>query len=734
MPQGTVEVEARGYVGNVPRVGKTFTLVTLGGQDVEVVVQMKAQGSVRGRVMELYNGVLRPLPFAQYYVSENSFPFRRIPDEGAFRTTDANGNYEVSGLYAGRVEVVARDSTQTTRRGKAFGHHRRRLVAGDQAPDIVMETSVGTLRVLMRDPATGAGVPDAMVRLGAATWSVTGADGVAIFEGLLLGTYDVYAFNAPTGQSGRLKGVRLLTAGEIREATVYLDVRGEIDGYLLDTADPRLPVAGGTVALRGSSAGGNISALATSSGRPDQLGYFLFGGIPEGEYSLTAAAPGSVRRGSAVAALTETAPRQTIEIVLEAVTSAHFRLYEKLRAGDSPVDTSLGVFSLRLTQPSSVPNVPAYDFTQLDPDAATQTYFFRDLLAQRPLNIAAREGGGEQRKRDHYFADVAGAAALGGAGSAADPYRVVLGAKGAVQITVRDAANQPVPRASVTPGDRRRLVAAGHRRRRGGGLERGRRRQRHRHRPPPADRHRRPGRRQHRLRRRRALPAGHPGAFGFGPGRGLRAGARRRLGRRCSAHPQGRRDCRIPRRRERAPGAGHRAGRRLPLRRPDLRHLFGAGPQQQPRPAGHPQRRARPAQRHAQPDSRPDPRRVAAAHRADRAGARHRKRGAAGPGRGPLQRAAAGGGVLPPAGGNGHLPAAGGRRPDAGRRLDPPIAGQRPAAGALHPQPGLPEQHHLQPGDRRRLRRRARPDESAAHRAAATSAPISRPPTRSARW
>jgi len=449
VPQGTVEVEARGYVGNVQRVGKTFTLVTLGGQDVDIVVQMKKQGTVRGQVLELYNGVLRPLPYAQYYVSENSFPFRRIPDEGVFRTTDADGYYEVSGLYAGRVEIVARDSTQTTRRGKANA-----TIVDDwslvEAPDIVMQTSVGTLRILMRDPTTGAGVPDALIRLGASTWTVTGSDGVAIFESLALGTYDVYAFNAPTGQSGRLKNVRLENAGEIREATVYLDVRGEVDGYLLDTADPRVPVFGGTVSLSGFSAGGNISALATSSGRPDQLGYFSFGGIPEGTYSLQAAAPGSVRRGSASVGLTETAPRQTIEIVLEPVLDAHFRLYEKLRAGDSPVDTSLGVFSLRLTQPSHVPYQVAYDFTQLDPDPATHTYFFQNLLAQRGLSIAAREAGGEQRRRDYGLSQLPGNTTLAGDGSAADPYRVVLGAKGAVQITVRDAANQPVPFANIT--------------------------------------------------------------------------------------------------------------------------------------------------------------------------------------------------------------------------------------------------------------------------------------------
>ena len=44
--------------------------------------------------------------------------------------------------------------------------------------------------------------------------TVTGPDGVAFFDALPLGTYSVYAFYAPNGQSGRLSAVALTSAGQ----------------------------------------------------------------------------------------------------------------------------------------------------------------------------------------------------------------------------------------------------------------------------------------------------------------------------------------------------------------------------------------------------------------------------------------------------------------------------------------------------------------------------------------
>ena len=108
VPKGQVIVSAAGPVGTVERVGRTIGRVTLGGQELDLEIQMKAQGSVRGQVLEELNGQLEPLPFAQYYVRENSYPYRRLPQDGSFFLTDAEGRYQVSHVYAGGVTVVAR--------------------------------------------------------------------------------------------------------------------------------------------------------------------------------------------------------------------------------------------------------------------------------------------------------------------------------------------------------------------------------------------------------------------------------------------------------------------------------------------------------------------------------------------------------------------------------------------------------------------------------------------------
>src|SRR6185295_17257845 len=127
--------------------------------------------------------------------------------------------------------VVARDSNQVSRFGSVRG-----TLAFDwqdlQMPDVVMVTSVGSLRLSVRNPVSGGPVADAQVRLSNNDATVTDADGVAFFDALPVGTYSVYAFYAPTGQSGRLAGVQLTSPGQGVVRTVYLDQRGDVRGTL----------------------------------------------------------------------------------------------------------------------------------------------------------------------------------------------------------------------------------------------------------------------------------------------------------------------------------------------------------------------------------------------------------------------------------------------------------------------------------------------------------------------
>jgi hypothetical protein len=443
VPKGRVVVTAEGLVGSVERVGRTLARIELGGQELDLLVRMKAQGSVRGRVVESFNGELRPIPFAQYSVRESSFPFRRLPQEGTFYVTDVEGRYEVSHLYAGDVTVVARDSSQVTRRGVARGTIDTDWEVVD-LPDVLLTTSVGSLEVVVRDPATGGPVADAQVRLSALEWTVSDPDGVVRFDALALGTYSIYAFHAPTGRSGRIGGLSLASPGQQLAATVYLDQSGEVRGTLYEDASLTVGVPAGIVELTGQTAGGRLQALTTTSSATGEEGRFSFLGIPEGSFDLEAAVQTSSRRARATAGITETSPVADVVMVLEPVADLHVRLYESLAAGVFPVDLTGSLYSARVTQ-------SGYDFTRGDPEPGTDLFRFPDVLVSRPADLWGDEHAGERRSVQVHLGDVQSPPpAVDGTGSAGDPFQLVLRPKGAVGITVLDGTGTAVSGANVT--------------------------------------------------------------------------------------------------------------------------------------------------------------------------------------------------------------------------------------------------------------------------------------------
>src|SRR6185369_4136847 len=384
---------------------------------------------------------------AFYYLQENSFPYRRLPEDGSWLVTDTQGAYQVPHVYAGSVTVVARDSGQVGR----FGSVSADLTVDWQVlqmPDVVMTTSVGSLQLVIRNPVSGGPVADAQVRLSNNEATVTGPDGIAFFDALPLGSYSVYAFYAPTGQSGRLSDVNLSSPGQQVVRTVYLDQRGDVLGTLWDDAAKTIRVPGGVVRLSGDTAGGRVTALATTadaggSGGPAGAGRFQFLGIPEGSFTLEAALPTSPRRASATAAITATSPVVDVNMVLEAVSDRYFRLFEKLKAGNSPVNLTGGLFSTRLTQ-------PGYDYAQLAPVSGSDRFLFPGVLLSRNANFAADELTGERRSAGAAFNDFLSPSPLPGAGTLADPYQLVLSPKGVVRVSVRDAQGRPAAGINVT--------------------------------------------------------------------------------------------------------------------------------------------------------------------------------------------------------------------------------------------------------------------------------------------
>lgn len=451
VPEGIAIVDARALVGNVERVGRTLSSLRK-GEERELQVVLLDQGTISGRVLEEKGPghSVAPLANAQVYLRETAYPHRRLPAEpDTYYFTDDDGRYEVPHVYAGDVDIVARDGNDLSRTKGA-----RATLSVDwsrvSAPDIVFSgaDAVGRLTFLVRDPQTGNPVPDALVRLlSTGEGTVTGSDGRAVFEALKVGTeehplkYVARAFFAPTGQAGESGEIALYQAGQEAAGEIYLDQRGEVRGFLFSDASRTEPIVGATVRISGNSVAGRVEGLVTTSGAAGELGRFVFSGIPEGTYAIDAASTETPRRAATTVALTDTSPIVDLFLYLELVGDRYFRIDEKLRAGNRPVDLGSGVFSVRLLQGPE--NAPEYSFTSLLPEAGTNLFLFEDLFLERRAEATAAELDGELRRLQVGTPDFVYRNSLAGQGTAGDPYRLVLPPKGRVLVEVRDADDQP---------------------------------------------------------------------------------------------------------------------------------------------------------------------------------------------------------------------------------------------------------------------------------------------------
>ena len=86
---------SRSVAGSVERVGRTLGYVGTPGQTLDLTVQMKAQGTVTGRVIGASTGSVSPIGNARIALQEDSFPFRRLPGGRVGCTPTIEGRYEV---------------------------------------------------------------------------------------------------------------------------------------------------------------------------------------------------------------------------------------------------------------------------------------------------------------------------------------------------------------------------------------------------------------------------------------------------------------------------------------------------------------------------------------------------------------------------------------------------------------------------------------------------------------
>ena len=439
VPPGPFLVSAAVRLGTVDRVGQAGGYVTGAGQSLTVVVRLKPVGTVRGQIVHRANGSEQGAPFAPFHVQENDFPYRRLPAGGGFYSANESGRFEISGLNAGGVTVVAQDPS-TGRQGRSISE-----IGSDfevvEMPQLVIESSTGSIAILVRDPVTGTAVSDCQVSLSTGDMSVSDANGLAVFDGLPAdGTsYSAYAFHAPTGRGGRGGGLVLSQGGQEIEKTILLAQRGEILGHVKDGLDPK---AGATVRLDGAVAGRQwstrLTALATTGSSGDDLGRFDFSGIPEGTFTLVATVENSPRRAADQVMLDAFNLRRELDLVLEPADDRYVLLLEQLEDRTFAVDSSRGTFSVRLQQ-------SGYDVSRLFPSMSQSPplFLFPQVLLGRPLTILVQELSGKQRT---------GALSIGAndpKGTVTVPYPVVLRPKGNVEVTVVDGSNRPADRVAV---------------------------------------------------------------------------------------------------------------------------------------------------------------------------------------------------------------------------------------------------------------------------------------------
>ncbi len=460
VPPGPVAVTAAGLVGSVERVGQSRGIITGNGQILELQVQMKAQGTVKGQIVEMIGEDQVPVVNAKYRIQENSYPYRSFPAQDWF-TTDNLGRYEQSNIFAGGFTVMAADPN-LARGGRLTGE----ITADWQIltmENLVFAGEIGSMALVVRDPITGAPVPDCTVQLSHGSFetpqfSTTDVDGRTYYLALPVGgAFGIYAFHAPTGRSGRVGNVVLPSSDEELTVTLYLDIWGRAHGTLFDPyPDPGEPqgVPGGVIQLAGHTASGHISAMATTA--DDPAGNYEIPGLPEGDFTIAAGLYGSPRRASAGFEITADSPSQQIDLFLEPQQDLFFGLFEKLSSGIQPISPVDGSFAVTLAMDRPrLGKPPSYQKTKTITENGL--YRFEETLPNRNLAITVAELQGELRSAAKFTGfgnNIFTNPVLDGAGTFDDPFRIVLEPKGIVTVHVIGPAGEPVAGANVTLRDR----------------------------------------------------------------------------------------------------------------------------------------------------------------------------------------------------------------------------------------------------------------------------------------
>lgn len=304
--------------------------LTRAGQNLQLDAKLFASGSVSGTVFR-HDGTT---PAAGLQVEVRP---RFSGGAVGSTVTDAAGRYSVDYVPVGDFAIDALEASSGDR-----GSATVQVARNGEAREInVRLNGTGSVHVAVQD-AGGRPVSGAEVSLSASfgqqLTQSTGADGSALFEQVLAGSFVALASDPATHLGGSQSGT--LAAGSTAEVVVKLVPAGTIQGTVFAAGGSAL-APGMSVRLVGESGAGEVAQAVTG-----EDGLFKFQHVPLDSYTLDVYDAAGHKRASA-AGLKLTTNGQTItrDLALVATGSVTVRVLDPAGTPAAEVDVRLSSFN-----------------------------------------------------------------------------------------------------------------------------------------------------------------------------------------------------------------------------------------------------------------------------------------------------------------------------------------------------------------------------------------------------
>lgn len=314
VPAGPTEIvaESAGYV-----TGTTSVTVEEGKASEEITILLEPGTRVFGRVSSPEGMPLAGASVSMESDEDSALPM--IARRSAAGTTDANGEYAISGVAAGERSFRATHDSYPpiTKEANVSGREMRLDIQLGRGTDVV--------GVVVREggaPVAGAQVSASTTQQGAGSKSATtDANGNFRIEGLTPGRYSFFVRSG--GATETLRDVDIATAGPLR---IEMKTGGVISGRVTGLEPSEISSA--TVSANTSSA--NSSAPVRSDGT------FRIEGAPAGSVRVFASSGGFERRRTTTPKVVELAPGGETFVDLEFTRGN--RVTGRVTRGGAPVD------------------------------------------------------------------------------------------------------------------------------------------------------------------------------------------------------------------------------------------------------------------------------------------------------------------------------------------------------------------------------------------------------------